>query len=291
MPAPSDRSGLYEGSRYRMQQRKSTLAGTGGRSRCSPRCCRPASVSLQLIDPGGELVPIEPQVFPEFDVRDAVGASALVQPAHRHPEEVRGLLDCQPRHDRAPGDSAFPPRRMAHGRRSSYTSDDEAPRGQDDCHFERARRIDRSAVQTRVESGNHDSSRSKGMPAVNQASPRSAQSTARLLQSATLVFSGASGSPAASSRRTFHGPLVSRGREPLGLPPRRPRRALRRVAVRALAPSRADRQVLGSEASPRYPAESKAVRLSLAIVVQVSNRLSVRPPIQGSRGAHKSESR
>jgi hypothetical protein len=47
----------------------------------------------------------------------------------------------------------------------------------------------------------------------------------------------------------------------------------------------------GSEASPRYPAESKAVRLSLAIVVQVSNRLSTRPPIQGSRGAHKSESR
>jgi hypothetical protein len=80
----------------------------------------------------------------------------------------------------------------------------------------------------------------------------SAQSTARLLQSATPVF---------------------------------------RVAVRALAPSRADRQVLGSEASPRYPAESKAVRLSLAIVVQVSNRLSIRPPIQGNRGAHKSESR
>jgi hypothetical protein len=140
----------------------------------------------------------------------------------------------------------------AHGRRSSYTSDDEAPRGQDDCHFERARRIDRSTAQMRIESGNHDSLRPKRMPAVNQAPPRSAQSTARLLQSATLVF---------------------------------------RVAVRALAPSRADRQVLGSEASPRYPAESKAVRLSLAIVVQVSNRLSIRPPIQGSRGAHKSESR
>jgi hypothetical protein len=40
----------------------------------------------------------------------------------------------------------------------------------------------------RIESGNHDSSRPKRMPAVNQAAPRSAQSTARLLQSATPVF-------------------------------------------------------------------------------------------------------
>lgn len=168
MPAPSDRSGLYEGSRYRMQQRKSTLAGADGGPRCSPRCGRPASVTPQLIDPGGKLVPIEPQVFPELDVRDAVGARALIQPAHRHSREIRGFLDCQPCHDGVPGEATFPPRRLmleSHERRRSTTKANGLP-----FREGTPRRLHRGAKVHPI-GGSRQLATERGRTAVNEAPP------------------------------------------------------------------------------------------------------------------------
>jgi hypothetical protein len=75
--SPSDRSRLYEGSRYRMGRGKSTPLSADGRPR-PPQRTAPSAVSSELIDPGGELVAIEPQVvLRQSRIRLASGPSGL----------------------------------------------------------------------------------------------------------------------------------------------------------------------------------------------------------------------
>src|SRR5438552_2204717 len=59
---------------------------------------RTAAIAPELIDPGCELVSVEPQILPELHVGNAVRPRPLVEPAHRYSQEVGGFLNCQPGH-------------------------------------------------------------------------------------------------------------------------------------------------------------------------------------------------
>src|SRR2546429_2051457 len=98
VPVPSDRSGLHGESRYLTRCSKSTLLGTDGGPCCSPERSRTAPIASELVDPGGELVSVEPKILPELHMRNAVRPRTLVEPAHRHSQEIRGFLHCQPGH-------------------------------------------------------------------------------------------------------------------------------------------------------------------------------------------------
>src|SRR5437899_10377385 len=71
MPVPSDRSGLHGESRYLTRCSKSTLLGTDGRPCCSPERSRSVPIASELVDPGGELVSVEPKILPELHVGNA----------------------------------------------------------------------------------------------------------------------------------------------------------------------------------------------------------------------------
>src|SRR5437016_3877946 len=85
-----------------MRPKKSTLLGAllgaDGGPCCSSERSRTAPIAPELIDPGGELVSVEPQILPELHVGNAVRPCPLVEPAHRYSQEVRGFLNCQPGH-------------------------------------------------------------------------------------------------------------------------------------------------------------------------------------------------
>src|SRR6266446_4156878 len=81
-----------------MRPKKSTLRGADGGPCCSSERSRTAPITPELIDPGGELVSVEPQILPELHVGNAVRPRPLVEPAHLYSQEVRGFLHCQPGH-------------------------------------------------------------------------------------------------------------------------------------------------------------------------------------------------
>ena len=81
-----------------MRPKKSTLLGADGGPCCSSERSRTAPIAPELIDPGSELVSVEPQILPELHVGNAVRPRPLVEPAHRYSQEVRGFLNCQPGH-------------------------------------------------------------------------------------------------------------------------------------------------------------------------------------------------
>src|SRR5262245_12293684 len=68
-----------------------------------------AAVAAELPSPGDEFFPIKPKVFAQLDVRHSVRAGSFVEPALRHADKRRGLVDRQPscvlRHDGAVGES------------------------------------------------------------------------------------------------------------------------------------------------------------------------------------------
>src|SRR2546430_3636858 len=81
-----------------MRPKKSTLRDAVGAPCCSSERSRTAPIAPELIDPGCELVSVEPQILPELHVGNAVRPRPLVEPAHRYSQEVRGFLHCQPGH-------------------------------------------------------------------------------------------------------------------------------------------------------------------------------------------------
>src|SRR5438128_7721909 len=83
-----------------MRPTKSTLLGTDDGPCCSSERSRSraASIASELVDPGDELVSVEPQILSELHVGNAVRPGPLVEPAHRNSQEIRGFLNCQPGH-------------------------------------------------------------------------------------------------------------------------------------------------------------------------------------------------
>src|SRR6266481_1543245 len=81
-----------------MRPTKSTLLGTDDGPCCSSERSRAAPIASELVDPGDELVSVEPQILSELHVGNAVRPGPLVEPAHRYSQEVCGFLNCQPGH-------------------------------------------------------------------------------------------------------------------------------------------------------------------------------------------------
>src|SRR5437660_12704611 len=83
-----------------MRPTKSTLLGTDDGPCCSSERSRSraASIASELVDPGDELVSVEPQILSELHVGNAVRPGPLVKTAHRNSQDIRVFLNSQPGH-------------------------------------------------------------------------------------------------------------------------------------------------------------------------------------------------